>query len=143
MSNVSNVNNVSEVRSAKPIKKPLKGPGLKAPGVVLLQLLLILFFETLEYSFTKVGIFTGAAILVAFAGGLILGRRGTAFSAVVTPPLAFLFSTLLLIATVGGTGLSITHIGLDLVSTLGATAPFLVAGAAFSWTYYFIQGRKK
>ena len=87
---------MSETRVANPIKGH-RNSGLKAPGVVLLQFLLILIFETFEYSFTKVGIFTGLAILAAFAGGLILGRTGTAFSAVVTPPLAFLFATLITI----------------------------------------------
>ena len=131
------------VMSEIKIKSPIQGPGLKAPGVVLLQFLLILLFETIEYSFTKVGIFTGIAILVAFAGGQILGRSGTSFAAVVTPPLAFLVATLLLIATVGGNGFSISHLGLELVSTLGAAAPFLLIGAAVSWGYYFIAGRKK
>ena len=125
------------------VANPIKGLGLKAPGVVLLQFLLILIFETFEYSFTKVGVFTGIAILVSVAGGLILGRAGTAFSAVVTPPLAFLFSTLILIATVGGGGLSISHLGLDLVTVLSAAAPFLVIGAGASWVYYFIKKGKK
>lgn len=125
------------------VKNPIQGPGLKAPGVVLLQFLLILLFEAIEYSFTKVGIFTGVAILVAWAGGLKLGRAGTSFAAVVTPPLAFFISTIFLIATVGGVGFSITHIGLDLVSMLGAAAPFLVFGAASGWGYYFFVARKK
>jgi hypothetical protein len=125
------------------VKNPIQGPGLKGPGVVLLQFLLILICEAIEYSFTKVGIFTGIALLVAWAGGLKLGRIGTAFAAVVTPPLAFLISTLFLIATIGGTGFSISHVGLDVISMLGAAAPFLVVGAVISWGYYFISGRKK
>ena len=125
------------------VKNPIQGPGLKAPGVVLLQFLLILLFEAIEYSFTKVGIFTGAALLIAWAGGLKLGRTGTAFAAVVTPPLAFFISTVFLIATLGGNGFSISHLGLDLISMLGAAAPFLVAGAVISWGFYFISGRKK
>ena len=125
------------------VKNPIQGPGLKGPGVVLLQFVLILLFEAGEYSFTKVGIFTGIAILFAWASGLKLGRNGTNFAAVVTPPLAFFFSTVFLIATLGGTGLSISHIGLDLISMLGAVAPFLVGGAIISWGYYFIVGRKK
>ena len=125
------------------VKNPIQGPGLKAPGVVLLQFLLILFFEAIEYSFTKVGIFTGVALLLSWAGGLKLGRSGTAFAAVVTPPLAFLISTIFLIASIGGTGFSISHIGLDLISMLGAAAPFLVSGAVISWGYYFFVSRKK
>ncbi len=139
MSAVSNMNNITDIR----ISNPIKGPGLKGPGIVILQFLLILFFETFEYAFTKVGIFTGLAILIAFLGGIYLGRSGTIFTAVVTPPLAFLFSTLLLIASIGGAGLSVSHIGLDLVSMLGAAAPFLVIGAAAGWLYYFIQKLKK
>lgn len=125
------------------VKNPIQGPGLKAPGVVLLQFLLILLFEAIEYSFTKVGIFTGIALLLAWAGGLKLGRSGTSFAAVVTPPLAFFISTVFLIATIGGTGFSISHVGLDLISMLGAAAPFLVVGAVISWGYYFFAGRKK
>ncbi len=136
MSTVTNKPNIK-------ISNPIKGAGLKGPGVVVLQFLLILFFETFEYAFTKVGLFTGVAIIVAFAGGLILGRPGTGFTAVVTPPLAFFASTLILIASLGGAGLSISHIGLDLISMLGAAAPFLVIGAAVSWIYYFIQKQKK
>lgn len=125
------------------VKNPIQGAGLKAPGVILLQFLLILFFETFEYAFTKVGIFTGVALIVAWAGGLKLGRRGTSFTAVVNPPLAFLVSTILLIATLGGTGFSISHVGLDLISMLGAAAPFLVTGALFAWGYYFLAAAKK
>lgn len=125
------------------MKNPIQGPGLKAPGVVLLQFLLILLLEAVEYSFSKVGVFTGVAILIAWAGGLKLGRSGTSFVAVVTPPLAFFISTILLIATLGGSGFSISHLGLDLVSMLGAAAPFLVIGALASWAYYFFIARKK
>ena len=52
-------NKVDGVRS-----KAVKGPGLKVPGVVVLQFLLIFIFEAFEYTFTKVGFFTGLAILV-------------------------------------------------------------------------------
>ena len=135
---VNNSAKKSDVR----LNSPIKGPGLKAPGVVLLQFLLILVIEAVEYSATKVGIFTGIAILLAFGGGLFLGRAGTSFAAVVTPPLALFISTLIVIATVGGVGFSISHIGLDLVTILGAAAPFLVIGAVLSWGYYFISRRK-
>ena len=47
-------NTIDAVRS-----KAVKGPGLKVPGVVILQFLLIFIFEVLEYTFTKVGFFTG------------------------------------------------------------------------------------
>ena len=124
------------------LANPVKGPGLKTPGVVLIQFLLILLFEAIEYSFTKVGLFTGVALLVSWIGGIYLGRKGTEFAAVVTPPLAFFLATVFLIATVGGTGFSISHIGLDLISMLGAEAPFLLVGAFGGWAFYFAKGRK-
>ena len=67
--------------------KAVKGPGLKVPGVIVLQFLLIFIFEALEYTFTKVGFFTGLAILVSFLGGLYLGRPGTSFTNAVNPPM--------------------------------------------------------
>ena len=84
-------------------KLAVKGPGLKVPGVVVLQFLLIFIFEAFEYTFTKVGFFTGLAILVSFLGGLYLGRPGTSFTNAVNPPIAFLISTLFIMATIGGT----------------------------------------
>ena len=120
-----------------PVKNPIKGPGLKAPGVVLLQFLLILFFETIEYKFTKVGLFTGIAIVIAYVGGLKLGRSGTTFTSVVNPPLAFFISSLLIISTVGGVGFHVGRLGLDLMSTLSGVAPFLVSCAIVGWIYFF------
>ena len=72
--------------------KAVKGPGLKVPGVVILQFLLIFIFEALEYTFTKVGFFTGLAIFVSFLGGLYLGRPGTSYTNAVNPPISFLIS---------------------------------------------------
>ena len=72
------------------LPKPIKGAGLTNPGVVILQFLIILLFETIEYSVGKVGIITGLAIIVAIAGGFYLGRTGTSFTAVVNPPIVFL-----------------------------------------------------
>ena len=122
--------------------KAVKGPGLKVPGVVVMQFLLIFIFEILEYSFTKVGFFTGLAILVSFLGGLYLGRPGTSFTNAVNPPIALLISTLFLMATFGGTGLSISKIGLELITSLSAVAPWLISGAVISWIAHFALLRK-
>ena len=122
--------------------KAVKGPGLKVPGVIVLQFLLIFTFELLEYSFTKVGFFTGLAILVAFLGGLYLGRPGTSYTNAVNPPIAFLFSTLIMMATIGGTGFSISKIGLELITTLAAVAPWLISGAVIAWAAHFALLRK-
>ena len=130
-------NTMDAVRS-----KAVKGPGLKVPGVIVLQFLLIFIFEALEYTFTKVGFFTGLVILTCFLGGLYLGRPGTSFTNAVNPPIAFLLSTLLIMATIGGTGFSPSKIGLDLITTLSSVAPWLITGAVIAWAAHFALLRK-
>jgi hypothetical protein len=122
--------------------KAVKGPGLKVPGVIILQFLLIFIFEILEYSFTRVGFFTGLAILVAFLGGLYLGRPGTSFTNAVNPPIALLVSTLIIMATIGGTGFSPSKVGLELITSLSAVAPWLIVGAVIAWAAHFALQRK-
>jgi hypothetical protein len=124
-------------------KGPIKGPGLTVPGVVILQFLVIFLAELFEFQFSKVGIITGLAILIAFGGALYLGRDGTSFAAVVTPPIAFFIATLILIATVDGSGLHLSKIGLTLITTLSRTAPFLVIGSLLSWAIHLLNSRKK
>lgn len=124
------------------IAKPIKGPGLTTPGIVILQTLLILILETFEYAITKIGVITGIGILLSIAGGIYLGRTGTAFANAVNPPLAFLFSTILVLCTLGGVGLHLARLGLDLVTSLAAVAPYLAIGAIASWGYYFYLLRK-
>ena len=118
-------------------KLAVKGPGLKVPGVVVLQFLLIFIFEAFEYTFTKVGFFTGLAIL-----GLYLGRPGTSFTNAVNPPIAFLISTLFIMATIGGTGFSPGKVGLELITTLSSVAPWLITGAVIAWAAHFALLRK-
>jgi len=122
--------------------KAVKGPGLKVPGVVLLQFILIFAIEILEYSITKVGFFTGLAILVTFLGGLYLGRPGTSFTNAVNPPISFLISTLFIMATVGGIGFSPSKVGLELITTLSSVAPWLITGAVIAWAAHFALLRK-
>jgi len=122
--------------------KTVKGPGLKVPGVVVLQFLLIFIFEILEYSFTKVGFFTGLAILISFLGGLYLGRPGTSFTNAVNPPIALLISTLIIMATVGGIGFSPSKVGLELITSLSSVAPWLIVGAVIAWAAHFALARK-
>jgi len=118
-------------------KKPISGPGLTVPGVVILQFLIIFLFEAIEFAFTKVGLFTGIAILLSIGAGLYLGRVGTSLAVAVNPPLAFFFSTILLMVTIGGVGLHVTKIGLDLVTSLSGVAPYLITGAVISWVAHF------
>ena len=138
---MSNQINKQSASSARTLPKPIQGRGLTNPGVVILQFLFILFIETCEYSFSQVGIITGVAILVALFGGLYLGREGTSFASVVNPPIAFFLSTIVLIGTVGGAGLHVARFGLDLVTSLGAGAPYLAISALIGWSYYFWHKR--
>ncbi len=118
--------------------KALKGPGLKPAGVIVLQFLLIFFFEAIEYSITKVGLFTGLAILLSWIGGTILGRKGTSYVNAINPPIAFLIATLFIYSTIGGAGIKVTKIGLDLVNALAGVSPYLIIGAVIAWAAHFI-----
>jgi hypothetical protein len=120
----------------KVLPKPIKGAGLTNAGVVVLQFLLILLVETLEYSIGKAGIFTGVAILAAVAGGFYLGRPGTDFATIVNPPITFFITSVILVATVGGAGLHVTKFGVELVTTLGAVAPYLGVATLAGWGWY-------
>jgi hypothetical protein len=122
--------------------KAVKGPGLKVAGVIILQFILIFAIEILEYSITKVGFFTGLAILITFLGGLYLGRPGTSFTNAVNPPISFLISTLFIMATVGGIGFSPSKVGLELITTLSSVAPWLITGAVIAWAAHFALLRK-
>jgi hypothetical protein len=112
------------------------------PGIVILQGLFILLAETLEYAIGKIGAITGIALLLAIAGGIYLGRSGSEFATAVNPPLAFLFSTILVLCTLGGVGLHLARLGLDLVTSLAAVAPYLAIGAIGSWGYYIYRSRQ-
>ena len=128
--------------TAKRPAKPIKGPGLTVPGIVILQALLILIAETLEYAIGKIGAITGIALLLAIGGGIYLGRKGSEFANAVNPPLAFLFSTILILCTLGGVGLHVARLGLDLVTALAGVAPYLAIGALVSWGYYIYAMRR-
>ena len=133
----------TNIRALSSMPKPIKGRGLTNPGIVILQLLLILLLETIEYSLAKVGIITGIAIWIALLGGFYLGRSGTTFATVVNPPIAFFISSIILIGTVGGAGLHMTKFGLDLVTTLGGGAPYLVIGSVLGWAWHLYLSRGK
>ena len=60
--------------------KPIKGPGLTAPGIVILQTIFVLLIETFEYAIGKIGTITGLALLISIGGGIYLGRKGLSMS---------------------------------------------------------------
>ncbi len=128
--------------TSRALPKPIKGARLTNAGVVILQFLLILLAETIEYQVGKVGIITGIALIIAVAGGFYLGRPGTTFATVVNPPIVYFFITVVLIATVGGAGLHVTKFGLDLVTTLGGAAPYLVVATLLGWAWHFWVQRR-
>jgi hypothetical protein len=140
MSNV-NMSAKSKLASIDQIKKPIKGPGLTAPGIIILQSLFILIIETFEYAIGKIGTLTGIALLLSIAGGIYLGRKGTEFINAVNPPLALFGATVIVLCTLGGVGLHIARLGLDLVTTLAALAPYLAIGALISWGNYIAKSR--
>jgi hypothetical protein len=61
---------------------------------------------------------------------------------VVNPPIALALATLVLLPTVGGFSLSITRLGVDLVTGLASVAPFLITGSLFGWWFYFKEQKR-
>ena len=122
-------------------KIQIQGPGLKKEGIVVLQTLFIGFFVFIEMTIrTGVGILTGIAICVALYGSLRFGRPGTTYVSVVTPPLAFAGSVLVITILLGGFRPS--RIGIDFIAALASEAPFLILAAAYGWFVYLNQKAK-
>lgn len=128
--------------NARSSTKPLiQGPGLKAPGIVVLQFLLIALFTLIELVFRSgVGVITGIAICASLYGGLHFGRKGTTYVSVVTPPIAFALSLLLL--TILFDGFRPSRVGIDLIAGLASQAPFLIISALYGWFMYFNEKAK-
>jgi hypothetical protein len=119
--------------------KAVTGPGLKSAGIVVLQGLIIFIIESLEYALTKVGLFTGIFLVLVTIAGLIMGRSGTALTNAINPPIAFFFSTILIMSLFGGAGLHPNRIGLDLVTSMASVAPYLIISALIGWIGYAIS----
>lgn len=133
----------SSARQLNP-KAKIQGPGLTKPGVAILQTLFISLVIAIEILIrSNVGFLTGLSLWIAFAGGIYLGRSGTIFTSVVTPPLAFAISIVILLPTLGGSTLRLSRFALDLVSGLASIAPFMVSGAAIGWVIYFAKEAKR
>lgn len=125
-------------------KNRIQGPGLTKPGVAILQSLFIALAMAIEIVIRgNVGAITGIALWISFAGGIYLGRKGTVFASVVTPPLAFALWIILLLPVLGGSSLRISRFAIDLVSGLAGVAPFLVTGAIAGWIIYFSREKSR
>jgi hypothetical protein len=129
---------MSTTTSTKPL---IQGPGLKAPGIVVMQFLFIALFTLIELLFRSgVGIVTGIAICASLYGGLRFGRKGTTYVSVVTPPIAFAIS--LFILTLIFDGFKPSRVGIDVIAGLASEAPFLIISALYGWFTYFNEKAK-
>jgi len=125
-----------------PINSPIKGPGLTKPGVVILQFVVIFFFEAIEILFrNSLGIITCLAIWIAFFGAIYLGRSGTAYVTAVAPPISLFFSSILLMPTLGESSFAPTKLLVDLVAGLASVSFYLLSGAAVAWFIWFKRER--
>mgnify|MGYP003332597494 FL=1 len=125
------------------IKNPIQGPGLTAPGVVILQFLFITFIAMVEIFFRNgVGVMTGVAIWLAYFGGIKLGRPGTLYPAVVNPPIAFAAAMIVLMPTIGSASLKPTRLAVELFAALASEATFLITGAAVAWVIYLTKKKQ-
>ena len=124
-----------------PNRVAITGPGLKKQGVVVLQTLFIALFTLLElWIRSGVGIVTGVVLCVAVFGGVRLGRSGTRYVSVVTPPLAF--AGTILVSVILSSGIKISQIGIDFVAALASVAPYLIISALYGWFMYFNEKAK-
>ena len=122
-------------------KLQIQGPGLKKQGIVVLQFLFIGFFVFVEMTIrTGVGILTGIAICTATFASIRFGRPGTTYVSVVTPPLAFAGSALLLTMLLDGFRPS--RVGIDFIAALASEAPFLIISALYGWFVYLNEKAK-
>ena len=120
----------------------IQGRGLTSPGIVVLYTLSLLLVQTGESFISgQPGRITGIVLLLLFAGAVKLGRSGTLFTAVVTPPLAL--TGTLLFATILSKGLGVTTLLVAIVSNLARLAPWLLITAVVSWGYFFISERRR
>lgn len=124
-----------------PNKVAITGPGLKKQGVVILQTLFIALFTVLElWIRSGVGIVTGVILCIAVFGGVRLGRSGTRYVSVVTPPLAF--AGTILVSVIAADGIKISRVGIDFIAALASVAPYLIISALYGWFMYFNEKAK-
>jgi len=122
-------------------KVAIQGPGLKKQGIIILQTLFIGLFVLLEMTIrTGVGVMSGIAICLALFGSLRFGRPGTTYVSVVTPPLAFAASALLI--TILLDGFKPSRVGIDFIAALASAAPFLIISALYGWFVYLNRKAK-
>lgn len=131
----------SQVKQVK-TRPIIQGRGLTSPGIVVLYTLSLLIIQTVENFISgQPGRITGIVLLALFFVAIKLGRKGTLFTAVVTPPLAL--TGTLLFATILSKGFGITGLLVAILSNLARLAPWLLLTALVSWSYFFITERRR
>jgi hypothetical protein len=119
----------------------ITGPGLKKEGIVVLQSFFIAFFAGIELLIRSgAGIVSGVILCLVLFGGIRLGRTGTTYVAVVTPPLAFAATVLAYLLLTDG--FSPSRVGLDFIASLAGIAPYLLASALYGW-FIFLNEKAK
>lgn len=109
-------------------------PRLTAPGLIILQSLVISVGLAAELLIRqRVAFFTGALLILVFAGGVLYARPKIAPLAAVVPPLATFVALILFLPTIGPSSFSLTHLALDLGASLANIAPYLLFGAIGAW----------
>ena len=77
---------------------------------------------------------------MALFGSLRFGRPGTTYVSVVTPPLAFAGTALLITMILDGFRPS--RVGIDFIAALASEAPYLIIAALYGWFVYLNQKAK-
>ena len=119
----------------------ISGPGLKKQGVVVLQIFFISLFTLAELTFrTGPGILTGLVIVLTTFSGIRLGRPGTRYVSVVTPPLVL--GAVVTIYFLLADGLAISRLGIDILAGLASVGPWLLVAAIYGW-FMFLNEKAK
>lgn len=119
-----------------------KRPSLTSPGVIILQSFALFVMTAFDIYFSKsIGILTGVTLVVVFTGGALLARRKARSWSAITPPLALVFSLIILLPLVGTSHWSPARLGVDVLNALAAVAPYLVLGAVVTWLYVLSRSR--
>ena len=119
----------------------MTGPGLKKQGVVVLQIFFISLFTLAELTFrTGPGILAGLVIVLTTFGGIRLGRPGTRYVSVVTPPLVL--GAVVTIYFLLADGLAISRLGIDILAGLASVGPWLLVAAIYGW-FMFLNEKAK
>ena len=113
-------------------KPQLRRPGLKKPGIVIVQSLFLSTVIFLElWLRSGVGVVTGIAILISFYGAIRFGRKGTEYVSAVTPPLVLVVAVFISLMILDH--LRISRVAVDLAAALASVAPYLIIGTVYGW----------